>query len=553
MKTNYFFMAAAAALLMISCNKEEINHASGGSDPAAGGVKSTISVTTEDLTKADFNQTEESGPYKISWQSGDKILIVQQRTTSEGEGNEFTYEGAAFNGSITTPVAGSTWHAFFPYGQFSNFSPSAHTVKAELPQNQDGSKSAFNDCYLMYKLNRSADSETPSGQEAGTALTAVELSFTLKGLTSVIKLNVPAALNLKTITLTAKDESDADVYLAGNITLQTAKGDYGMLNAGSGNIRKGNKTSVIVDAGAETFSGDVYIYLLPDNYIPSGSDRYYYSTARTLNFQFTNEDGFSCTKQVSISAEHPLKSGVLYDFGSLPSVLPFDFDFDLTMDTTDGFKLIAANGPDGIEISPASVTPSDGGFTSVTVSVPGCDSKTVGVYFRVWELKSESDFWTNAGGAGIERNTAVEGDAITFETDGLWCYAPVGSKLSDNTGYMVFYNGPVLYLSPIYNAHGTIGVRAASNKVTDTREMPVQYGATKDGETTVYTISTTGTTQTNFSIDFSSTQTTKVVSLHPGNNHRISYVYWMEWGENVTDPNPAAEAESLSGTQEYGI
>ena len=549
MKTNYFFLAAAAALLMFSCSKEELNNASGGSDPADG-VKSTIYVSTEDITKADFNQTEADGPYKISWQSGDKILILQQRTTSEGEGNEFTYIGAAFNGSITTPVAGSTWHAFFPYGQFSNFSPSAHTVKAELPQNQDGSKSAFNNCYLMYKLNKKADSETPSDQEAGTALTAVDLSFTLKGLSSVIKLNVPAALNLKTITLTAKDESDGDVYLAGNITLQTAKGDFGMLNAGGGNIRKGNKTSVIVDAGAETLSGDVYIYLLPDNYIPSGEDRYYYSTARTLNFQFTNEDGFSCTKQVSIPAEHPLKSGILYNFGSLPSSLPFDFDFDLTLDSTDGFKL-AANGPDGIEISPASVTPSDGGFTSVTVSVPGCDSKTVGVYFRVWDLNSDSDFCANAVTAGIVRNTAVE-SATAFETDGLWCYAPVSSKLSDNAGYMVFYNGPALYLSPIYDAHGTIGVRAASNKASDTREMPVQYGATRDGET-VYTISTTGTTQTNFSIDFSSTQTTKVVSLHPGNNHRISYVYWMEWGENVTDPNPAAEAESLSGSQEYGI
>ena len=81
MKTNYFFLAAAAALLMISCSKEELNHASGGSDPAAGGVKSTIHVSTEDMTKADFNQTEESGPYKISWEEDDEVVILQQLST----------------------------------------------------------------------------------------------------------------------------------------------------------------------------------------------------------------------------------------------------------------------------------------------------------------------------------------------------------------------------------------------------------------------------------------------------------------------------------------
>ncbi len=553
MKTKLFILAAAAAILAVSCNKVETDHPS----DTPNVVKTTISVTTEALTKADFNQAVANGPYAISWQSGDRILVLQQRTTSAGEGNEFTYDGTEYSGTITTPVAGSTWHAFFPYGQFSNFSLSAHTVKAELPQNQNGSKSAFNDCYLMYKLNKKAENETPSGQEAGTALSAVDLSFTLKGLTSVIKLNVPAALNLKTITLTGKDESDADVYLAGNITLQTAKGDFGMLNAGSGNIRKGNKTSVVVDAGAGTLSGDVYIYLLPDNYIPSGDDRYYYSSARTLNFQFVNADGFTCSVPVSIAADHPLKSGVLYNFGSLPSSLPFEFNFNLTLDPSDNFKLIATGGPDGMTMSPSTVYPSAGGYTQVTVSAPGCADKVVGVYFNNWSLTSDSDFWTNALAAGITSGAAITTKTV-FDTYGLVCTASGGATLTPAANYITFHRGndssnnsPSLSINPLFNANASIAVSCSSNG-SKNRTLTISYDGVQKGSITT----TAGTPAEKILVDLPSTSTSKSVTVQPsGTGQRVWRVVWMEWGENVikNNPAPSAATEPVSGTLNYDI
>ena len=584
MKSFNPFVAAAclfAAFSVFSCNKADDGTDIINPDGEGRVVPVTIHVDTEGVSRADFNQESVDGPYVISWQSGDKTLILQQRTTNEGEGNEFTYDGSAYSGTITNLVAGSTWHAFFPYSQYTNFSPSAHTVKAELPQNQDGSKSAFNECYLMYKLNRSADSETPSGQEAGTALTDVDLSFTLKGLTSVIKLNAPAALNLKTITLTAKDGSDADVYLAGTITLQTAKGDYGMLNAGSGNIRKGNKTSVVVDAGEGTLSGDVYIYLLPDNYIPSGDNRYYYSTARTLNFQFTNEDGFSCSKQVAISAEHPLKSGVLYNFGSLPSNLPFAFDFGLTL-STDGTPVLTPTGaPDGAEFyytyttdgtepanpttssSSTAPTMSDGRYVKILAHKDGFADKIKSAHIRKWEFGPGSEFWSNATSNGITSGTATTSD-ITFDTNDLSFTLHTGGKLTIGDGtpgnnYCQF-NGkdtnyrPLLDWTPSFTANACLALRVAANGAK-ARNSYLYKGGSE-----LATISSNASTSAVTRVqDAGEVSSSTAMQLQIGyNGPRYYSIYWLEWGDNVVPasspaPAPAASTESISGTLNYDI
>lgn len=557
MRTNFFMLAAAVAIFSVSCSKE----VSKDSSDSPRLVKTTINVTSEAMTKADFNQTEERGPYSISWQSGDKVVVLQKQyptgTYNENTMNEFTYDGSEFNGSIANPRAGAKWNAFFPSSQFSSFSSSSNTVKANLPQNQDGTKASFNTCYLMYKLNKSADSETPADQEQGTEIAGVDLSFTLRGLSSIIKINVPSALNLKTITLSAKDENDADVYVAGQITLQTAKGDAGLLNQGSGNIRKGNKTSIIADAGEGTFSGDVYIYLLPDNYT-TGDDAYYYSSARSLNFQFVNSDGLTCQKSVSLDAEHPLKGGVLYDFGTLPSTLPFDFNFSLTLDPENNFKVIASSGPEGMTLSPSTAYPSDGTFTSFTVSAPGYASRTVGVCFRVWELNIDSPFWANAQAEGFESGAKATKD-IEFVTDGLICTALTGSTITVKNGSGTTpcvelnkgdaANAPILSLYPQFSANASVGIKHSANGSKD-RNLTIKYDGTEKGKQTV-----SSTSWSNYCVDVPSTSTTKSLSTHFGNGHRICKIVWMEWGENVTSSSaaPTGSAESILGTINYDI
>ncbi|MBO7511281.1 MAG: hypothetical protein J6T35_08870 [Bacteroidales bacterium] len=561
MKTNYFFLAAAAALLMISCSKEELNHASGGSDPAAGrSVQSTISVSTEDLTKADFNQTEVDGPYKISWQSGDKLVVIQRQYPNTGDNphhnntmNEFVYDDSAFRGSIDDPQAGSYWHAFFPASQFSDWSSSANRLDATLPSAQTGAKSSFNTCYLMYKTRKAADSETPSGLDQGEPLTGVSLSFTLKGLSSVIKLNVPSELNLKSIAVSAKNESDGDVYLAGQTRIRTASGDNDLFN---GNTFHGDKTRITVTPAEGNLSGDVYIFLLPDTY---NSTYGYHSSARTLNMVFENADGFTYTKAVSLAADHPLQGGVLHNFGSLPSTLPFDFDFNLSMDPDNSYRL-TATGPDGMTLS-TRPTPTDGGYTQVTVSAPGCADKVVGVYFRIWQFKTESDFWTAALAAGISSGTAITEETV-FDTNGLICTAGGGATLTTNASYMTFHRGstssnisPTLTLNPTYNANATIAVACASNGSVN-RTLTVSYDGVQKGSVQTTNGGTGENSPAKLIVDLPSVSTSKTVTVQPSSvGQRVWRVVWMEWGENVTDPNasPEAESESLSGTQEYGI
>lgn len=583
MKTRILTLAAAAAILIVSCSKVETENASALSPEAPGDViKTTIRVNTEDLTKADFNQSAPDGPYAISWQSGDKILVLQQRTTSEGEGNEFTYDGTEYSGTITTPVAGSTWHAFFPYAQYSNFNPSAHTVKAVLPSAQNGSKGAFNTSYLMYRLNKKATSEVPSDQEAETALTDVSLDFTLKGLSTVLKLNVPASLGLASIEMTAKDESDADVYLAGNITLQTAKGDFGMLNGGSSvGTRKGNATKITVTPASGTLSGDVYIYMLPDNYIPSGEDRYYYSTARTLSFTFANESGDTCTKNVSIAADHPLKSGVLYNFGSLPSNLPFAFDFGLTL-STDGTPVLTPTGaPDGAEFyytyttdgtepanpttssSSTAPTMSDGRYVKILAHKDGFADKIKSAHIRKWEFGPDSEFWSNATSNGITSGTATTSD-ITFDTNDLSFTLHTGGKLTIGDGttgknYCQFNgkdknNRPLLDWTPSFTANACLALRVAANGST-ARNSYLYKGGSE-----LATISSDASTSAVTRVqDAGEVNTSTAMQLQIGyNGPRYYSLYWLEWGDNVVpasspSPAPAAGTESISGTLDYDI
>lgn len=579
MKTNYFFLAVAAALLMISCSKEELNHASGGSDPAAGGVKSTIHVSTEDMTKADFNQTEASGPYKISWEEDDEVVILQQLSTGyDNTMNVFTYDGSEFSGTIDSPCAGSKWHAFFPADNFSNWNKAANRVKANLSHNQNGTKSAFNTCYLMYRVNKNADGETPSGQEAGTALSAVDLSFNLKGLSSVIKLNVPSELNLKTITLTAKDESDNDVYLAGDITLYTGKGNHGLLN--SPPDRKGDQTAITVDAGEGTFSSDVYLYLLPDTrYYDSGTgEYYYYSTARTLNFQFANADGFTCTRSVSIAADHPLKTGTLYSFGSLPSALPFEFDFSLTLSTDATPVLTPTGAPDGTVFyytyttdgsTPADPTTSssttaptmaNGRYVKVLAHKDGLADKMKVAYVRGWSFGPDSDFWSNAVANGVTSGTTTTSD-ISFDTDGLTFSLVSGGKLTVGDGavgnnYTQFNgkdknNRPLLDFTPIHASNACYYLRLAANG-TSVRNTFLY----KDGSEiqTIASNANTSAVSRVYSVGPVTTSTAMQVQIGY-NGPRLFKLFWLEWDDNLINPNasPEAESESLSGTQEYGI
>lgn len=572
MKTNKYIFAAAAAFAAISCAKDNTAVVETAEKHI---VRTTIEVTTDALTKADFNLNKDETAYQVSWENGDKVVVLQKRyptTDHENAMNEFSYNGINFEGSIINPHAGSKWNAFFPCSQFSNFSSSSNTVKANLPNNQNGTKASFNSCYLMYRMNKSAEEETPSGQAEGADLTDVKLSFDLKGLSSIIKINVPSSLNLKTITLTAKDGSGNDVPIAGNITLQTAKGDAGLLNKGSGQIRKGDKNTIVVNAGEGTFSGEVYIYLLPDNY----TSEYYYSTAAKLNFSFTNADGAVCDKVVDINPEHPLRGGVLHNFGSLPEVLPFPFDFSLIMNPSNNFKVKPAEYPNGttftydypgVEDATEAPAPTDNMYFTVTGTYNGA-TKTINAYYRVWSLVKESDFESDASQAGITSGTATTSE-ICFTSNDLVCTCPTGGKITfNNTTYTTFngakvngVNTPIsLCFNAIHDGMLSIGAAAASNGTANrTCYLYLNDDNIIVDETNECFIYTTngGTGDYEFVkqvCDYMDVKANDRIKITPAwNGQRFKKIYLLQWGENVKAETKSVTSESLSGTHNYDI
>ena len=549
MKTKVFALAAIAAVVAISCSKIGTEN-----DYAQDRViNATIEASLEDVaTRATINQETTDGPFKISWTSGDKLVVLQKRyptTNHENAMNEFTFNGVSFDGSIVNPFAKSKWNAFFPSSQFAEFSSSANIVYATLPHEQDGTSEAFNSCYLMYRLNRSADSESPEGQEEGAELTAVNLSFDMKGFSSVIKLNVPEALNLKTISLSATDAEGNDINLAGKIKLQTAKGDNGLINGGSGKVNKGNKTTITVERSNGNIYGDVFIYLLPDAY--GGDPVKYYSTAKTLNFTFINEDGLQCTLPVAINPEHPLTAATVHDFGSLPATLPYEFDFNLTIDIENSYNLIATGGPEGMTMSPSTVSPEDGAFTEVTVSAPGFASKTVGVYFKVWEFGNESDFQKNAVSNGIVSGEALTKDLV-FETNGLICSGKTTTSMKLREKETEFNSnslsdGMMLSLAPAFDSKASLAFALSANGSSKTRTATLYYDANPRGE-----YKSAGTGQTYFKIDISEVNMDKI-ALNLGNGQRVHRIVWMEWGENVTAQTAAVNAEKVAGVLNFDI
>ena len=552
MKTKVFALAAIAAVVAISCSKIGTEN-----DYAQDRVvKATIEASLNEAvtTRATINQETANGPFKISWTSGDKLVVLQKRyptTNHENAMNEFTFNGSSFDGSIVNPFAQSKWNAFFPSSQFADFSSSANVVYATLPHEQDGTGAAFNSCYLMYKLNRSADSESPEGQEEGAELTAVNLSFEMKGFSSVIKLNVPEVLNLKTISLSAVDAEGTDVNLAGKIKLQTAKGDNGLINGGSGKVNKGNKTTITVERNEGNISGDVFIYLLPDAY--GGDPVKYYSTAKTLDFTFVDQAGQRCTMPIALDPEHPLTAGTIHDFGSLPTSLPYEFDFKLGIDIENSYKLIPIEGPENMTLSPSTVYPEDGKFAEVTVSCEGFASKKVGVYFKVWEFGKASEFQANASEAGAMTGADIA-NAVTFETSGLTCTATAASKMTSKESSVEFHCGssdkaPTLSFTPYYNANASLAFSIASNGSNKNRTMYLYYNGVEKGS-----YQTTSTSNVKFCADFDSVDASKTISLQPAKSgQRVNKIVWMEWGENVTAQTAAVNAERVAGVLNFDI
>lgn len=574
MKTNKYIFAAVAAIAAISCAKDKTAVVETAGKHI---VRTTIEVTTDGLSKADFNLNKDETAYQVTWENGDKVLVLQQggkdaggTAVHETAMNEFTYGNGAFQGDIENPRAGSKWHAFYPYGIFTGFSSTAHIVYATLPDSQTGEKSNFNNGYIMYKLNVDPQSETPDGQSATTLIDDVSLSFTMKGFSSIIKLNVPEALNLKKIELTATDADGAAVALAGKIKLQTAKGDKGMINGGSGVINRGNKNKITIKNGDNVISGDVYIYLLPDSYNSEAEP--YYSSAAKLNFSFTNADGAVCDKVVNINPEHPLRGGVLHNFGSLPEVLPFPFDFQLIMNASNNFKVKPAEYPKGttftydypgVEDATVAPAPTDNMYFTVTGTYNGA-TKTINAYYRVWNLLTGDEFESDALAAGITSGTATTSE-ICFTSNDLVCTCPTGGKITfNNTTYTTFNganNTPVsLCFNAIHDGMLSIGAAAASNGSANRKCYLYlnNNNVVVDETNGCFIYTTNGGTGSNEFVkqvcDYMDVKADDEVKVTPAwNGQRFKKIYLLQWGENVKAETKSVTAESLSGTHNYDI
>ena len=71
MKTNKYIFAAVAALIAVSCAKDNIAIVETTEKHI---VRTTIEVTTDGLSKADFNLNKDETAYQVTWENEDKVL-----------------------------------------------------------------------------------------------------------------------------------------------------------------------------------------------------------------------------------------------------------------------------------------------------------------------------------------------------------------------------------------------------------------------------------------------------------------------------------------------
>ena len=308
---------------MLSCSKElpaEREEDNGGN----GGVQAQciINASVEDISKLALSGLN------FTWDAGDKLLVRLANTastvfpgdvygcekfTASTSGASTVFTGKFEHYDISAATAPENTYCYYATDGRWLTSTSPFYYKT-VPTTQTGLLADIKDNILLYgacgkgniTLVKDAD-EVPVGYS---------FDIKLHPFFTVLKINVPASLNLTELKLSSESA------IAGTFGIKPMGRTYGTMqpDVTDGFLDRGhsvtsNEYEITVSRGGETISGDVYIVVIPDAF-DSEANEYYCDTDK-LTFTLTDANGGTTTFTNYLNGKIYCKT--LKDLGTMPS------------------------------------------------------------------------------------------------------------------------------------------------------------------------------------------------------------------------------------------
>jgi len=258
MKTSRILLLSAVLPCFLACERDS-QPANGQSHMVPVSVEASL-VTTK---------TTIDGLTPL-WEKGEQVAFF---TTDLELCPAFSAEEGGVKTTVFSgqkPEGSSLAYALYPYSSSASFSKSG--IVTSLPAKQDGT---ISNAVMV-----------ASGSESN--------GFSFLNVCSVVKVNIPASLNIVKVEIIRDDRVSGTFH----VTPSGGTLSYGCSDPTSMSDRK---VAAVSDDG---FSGDVYIALLP-------------SSSTTLNLALTDKDGQVAIVSKTFSSGKPYSSGSLKNLGTL--------------------------------------------------------------------------------------------------------------------------------------------------------------------------------------------------------------------------------------------
>ena len=256
----------AVTLAVVSCTKE-----SGDSSPAQ--YTPLVPVTVEASVPATKVTLDGNTPL---WSEGDQIgiftedLVLCPAFTALSGGSATT----SFSGQKPEYSVLST--AFFPYDATATFSKSG--LELDLPQAQSGK----------------------AGDAVMVATGSLEDGFTFQNVLSLVRMSVPAGLNLRKVELVRDDR------VTGHFTVNVSASPF-KASSNSPSTYLENRAEF---SGSTSLSGEYYLTVLP-------------SASKKIELALTRSDGKIAFISSTFKTGNPYTAGTIKNLGTLPTSLTF--------------------------------------------------------------------------------------------------------------------------------------------------------------------------------------------------------------------------------------
>ena len=329
MKKIMKFVAALAVVLTASCNKDIVT-------PEVKEEAKTVKVTMNaTVINPATRLLLDDNVFK--WEIGDKVMMRWanntydnttdgESLTASGNGSSVTFEGE-FSKLPKKSGDDTKIENLYVYSakDAEYINESSVILCKSVPQQQTGRLEDLEN-YVIYESYLSYKDMTTTKDDDGN-YTSVSFDASLHPIFSLVKMTVPAELNLTSVTLTTGNNANIAGLVAVNPSKRTSSTAIGGGNAQLVNrstntstwtatVNKEMYNSVVVSQDGEILSGDIYFTIVPDEYDKSLNA--YCCSATALKFIFTSNVGsFEYTNNLN----DKICMGELKNLGSVPANL----------------------------------------------------------------------------------------------------------------------------------------------------------------------------------------------------------------------------------------